>query len=283
MIFFFGTRASKIKERKIRKTICSYCNTEDSFIISTYSKYFHFFWIPIIPFSKIHIAECLHCKKSYAQNEFTKEMLLGLQKENEINPAKRPFWQGIGCIVLMLLFLIPFSISVFAALYGGTDRFNNSETKDVRSAYLREDINHLSLALDPVKDSISFALKKCVTYDIESGINTDKIKYFTKVADHKLLVLLEVKDMKQIRAKERKIIIDIIEDCLATMSNLASIDEYYIGVEGKWNTILVQTPTDEDLGGTFADKNKLLPFYGEKDTIISDPKTVDSIAAPVSN
>ena len=264
MIFFFGTRASKIKERKIRKTICSHCNTQDSYIVSTYSKYFHFFWIPIFPFSKTHIAECTHCKKSYAKHEFTQEMNASLQKENEINPAKKPIWQGIGCIILILLFAVPFSISIYATLFGEPRDPDDSVNSDVRREYLKEDINQMSLTLNPVKDSITVALKECIDYDIESGINTDKIKYFTKVDNKKLLVLLEIRDMKQIKASERKIVIDIVEDCLAAMSNLGSIEEYYIGVEGKWNTLLIKTPTDEDLSGKFADKYKLLSFYGDK-------------------
>ena len=265
MIFFFGTRASKIKERKIRRTTCSYCNSQDSFIIATFSKYFHFFWIPILPFSKTHIAECTHCKKTYAQNEFTHEMHAAIQKENETNPAKRPIWQGIGCIILILLFFIPFLISLFGAFFGNTSNDNNTTIKDVRYEYLKEDINSLSADLHPIQDSISFALKTCVDYDIESGIDTDQIKYFSKINEDKLLVLLEIRDMKKIKATERKVMIDVVEDCLTAMSNLEHINDYYIGVEGKWNTILVKTPTDEDLGGKFADKNKLLPFYGAKE------------------
>jgi len=37
----------------------------------------------------------------------------------------------------------------------------------------------------------------------------------------------------------------------------------------------VKTPTDQDLGGRYADKYKLLPFYGEKE--------ISSDSIPVSN
>ena len=275
MIFFFGTRSSKIKDRKISKTTCSYCETKDSFIVSTFSKYFHFFWIPIIPFSKINIAECTHCKKTYAQRQFTSEMNAALQKENEINPAKRPIWQGIGCILLVGFFVLTFGLSLIGVYFGSNKKSNDLETKDSRVALLDTDIKKLNSLVLRDKDSISFALKKCVDYDIEGGIDTDKIEYFTKIQDNRILVLLGVKDLKQIKASERKVIIEVVEYCLADIPYLDSIEQQYIGVEGKWNTVLVKTPTDQDLGGRYADKYKLLPFYGEKE--------ISSDSIPVSN
>ncbi|WP_291870935.1 hypothetical protein [Maribacter sp.] len=82
-------------------------------------------------------------------------------------------------------------------------------------------------------------------------------------------MLLRIKDLKNVAPKERKVIIDIVEDCLADMPYIHDIQEQYIGIEGKWNTVLVKTPTESDLGGRFADKNKLLSFYGDM-KIVSD-------------
>ncbi|WP_298478325.1 hypothetical protein [uncultured Maribacter sp.] len=230
-------------------------------MVSTFGKYFHFFWIPIIPLFKTHVAECSHCKISYSKFQFTPEMNAALQKENDINPVKRPIWHGCGCIILVSFFAVVLSIS----FYGVYQRANNPEAsnveKDPRKKLLANDLDKLSSILLKSKDSVSIALKQCVTYDIESGIDTKKIEYFSKVNEDKILVLLRIKDLKNISAKERKVIIDIVEDCLKVIPYHNHIQKQYIGVEGKWNTVLVKTPTDSDLGGRFADKNKLLSFY----------------------
>lgn len=139
--------------------------------------------------------------------------------------------------------------------------------KDPRKTLLDNDIRKLSSLLQRDKDSISIKLKNCIDYDIESGIDTQKIEYFTSLKENKILVLLRIKDLKGIEANERKVVIDIVEDCLNAMPNLESIEEHYIGVEGKWNTVLVKTPRDEDLSGKFADKYKLLPFYDAMQTV----------------
>ncbi|MFK7814491.1 MAG: zinc-ribbon domain-containing protein, partial [Maribacter sp.] len=139
MLFFFGTRASKIKERKIRKTTCPYCQTQDSFNISTFSKYFHFFWIPIIPLFKTNIAECEHCKKSYAQHEFTSEMNMALQRENETNPAKRPIWKGCGCLILVGFFSLMFAISLYGVYMRSDENALETPEKDHRKVLLDTD------------------------------------------------------------------------------------------------------------------------------------------------
>ena len=59
------------------------------------------------------------------------------------------------------------------------------------------------------------------------------------------------------------------------MEAAKNIDQFYIWVEGKWNTVLVKTPTDSALGGRFADKYKLLLFYG-KETILETSIGIDT-------
>jgi len=272
MLFFFGTRASKIKERKLKRTTCPYCQTQDSFVVSTFSKYFHFFWIPIIPLFKTNIAECTHCKKSYDKAHFTQEMQRSLDNENRLNPAKRPLWQGCGCLVLVAFFAVMMSIS----LYGVYMRSKNPEKYkievDPRLEFLNADIDRLS-SIVHAKDTLTLSLKQCVDDDIVGGIKTEDIAYLTKQSGDKLLILLEVRDIKKIDTKYRKELIDVVEDCMRYTNSKDSITQYFIGIEGKWNTVLIKTPFDEDLGGRFADKQLLLPFYGEKLIV----KEVDSV------
>ncbi len=275
MLFFFGTRASKIKERKLKGTTCPYCQTQDSFVVSTFSKYFHFFWIPIIPLFKTNIAECTHCKKSYDKVHFTQKMQRSLDNENRLNPAKKPLWQGCGCLVLVAFFAVMMTIS----LYGVYMRSKNPEKYkievDPRLELLNADIDKLSSILQ-AKDTVTLALKQCIADDIVGGIKTEDIAYFTKQSGDKLLILLEVRDIKKIDTKYRKELIVVVEDCMRYTNPKDSITQYFIGVEGKWNTVLIKTPFDEDLGGRFADKQLLLPFYGEK-PIVKDDKEMDSV------
>ncbi len=263
MIFFFGTRASKIKERTLQQTTCPYCSSQNSFIVTTFSRYFHFFWIPIIPLFKTSVAECSHCKKSYGEKDFTPEMRKSLVKENENNPAKRPLWQGCGCLLLLVVGLVLFSLSLYGVYLRSSETPDQATKKDPRRELLETDLKLLTVLPNKQQDAIGFALKECIDYDLVSGIETDKIEYFASVNGNKVLVLLRIRDMKHIKPSNRKVIIAIVEDCLSQMENLKPINKFYIGVEGKWNTLLVKTPTAADLEGRFADIYKLVSFYDE--------------------
>lgn len=204
---------------------------------------------------------------SYSKLEFTPQMRTSLENENRVDPAKRPIWQGCGCLILVLFFGIMLTIS----FYGVYMRSKNPEKYkldiDPRLALLNTDIDKLSRLVKSDTDSLTFALKECMAYDIVDGLDTNKFAYFTKVDSTKLLVLLKAKDIKNIKAKYRYELMDVMEDCLYSTTSIAGINEVYIGVEGKWNMVLVKTPTTSDLGGRFADKQLLLPFYGAKDTL----------------
>ena len=279
MFFFFGTRASKVKERKLKRTTCPYCQTQDSFVVSSFSKYFHLFWIPIIPLFKTHVAECTHCKKSYDKTQFTQQMQQSLDNENRTNPAKRPLWQGCGCLVLVAFFTVMMAISFYGVYMRSKYPDKYKIALDPRLELLNADINKLS-PLIRAEDTLALVLKKCIDDDIVGGISTEDIAYFTQRDGNKLLVLLKVRDMKKIAAKHRRDLIPVIEDCLRYTNPKDSITQYFIGVEGKWNTILVKTPFDQDLGGRFADKQLLLPFYG--DTPIN-PEEKEKDSAPAEH
>ena len=199
MIFFFGSRSTKINERQLKRTTCPYCSTKDSFTVSTYGKYFHFFWIPIIPLYKTNVAECSHCLKSYAAVEFTPEMQRSLKEENKINPAKRPIWHGCGCIILVLLFTIVISFSLYGVYLRSNGEGITDTDNDPRKELLKADMEKRTNLLQREKDSLSFALKKCVDNDIVSGLDTSEIEYFTKKLDDKFLVLLRIKNIGDIK------------------------------------------------------------------------------------
>lgn len=151
-------------------------------------------------------------------------------------------------------------------------------TVDPRMELLTADMEKMNSLLQREKDSVSFMLKACVDYDIVGGLDTKGIGYFTKQREDKLLVLLKIENIKKIKPEFRKDILAVVEDCLAQQEVMRDISKVYIGIEGRWNTVLVKTPTDADLGGRFANNKKLLPFYGDDISILDSEVATDSLA-----
>ena len=194
MIFFFGTRASKIGEQHITNTTCNYCNQQDTFRVTTFARYFHFFWIPIFPLYRTKIAECSHCKKTYAEEEFSESIKHSIERAESLNKPKRPIWHGCGCLVIIALFVVPSILAGIASLFGDGSS-DDDDFEDPREEYYNEDYQRRTSTLTFEKDSIAFSVQQCVNFSIE-GIDTEAIKYVSNINDNKLLILLEVRDMK---------------------------------------------------------------------------------------
>lgn len=181
---------------------------------------------------------------------------------------KNPLLKGLGCL------LVVGAVSVIAFVLVGIFRGGGDKPKDPRKEMLEQDIDKTSMN-PPDEDSISNFLKPCIEVSIK-GIKTDEIRYYTRINGNKLLVLLKVGDMKGVEKSTRKILVEGVEDCLSVYELPENVNETYIGVDGNWNMLMVKTPHASDLGGKFADKDLLLPFYdglektgGEK-TITTD-------------
>ncbi|WP_108808858.1 zinc-ribbon domain-containing protein [Aquimarina spinulae] len=277
MLFFYGLNSSILKSKKLNNTKCPYCQTENSFTVTIFGKYFHIFWVPVFPISKTSTAKCSHCKKKYSEREFSSEMKTSLFKENQLNPVKTPIWHAIGCLVPVLLILVFILFIVFTIMFHSNNNVApKPEDTDPRKILLQRDMNTLIENKASELDSTSLLLKNCATHYLNKGINTDKIKYFTKQNMDKLLVLLEIRDLKKIKVKSRKQLITLVEYCLEDI-DLNKVNHYYIGIEGKYNTVLVKTPFYEGLGGRIADQSKLLDFYDSPTLLDSiSNKTIDS-------
>lgn len=278
MLLFYGTRSTKIKEGKLRSPnlSCTHCKNQNTFEYSIYSRYAHFFWIPLFPLFKKTIIECSHCKKTYSSDsEFPQGVQQALQKEQERNPAKRPIWQGCGCI-LLLIFFLPIILGIPKYFFNkiSSDDLIEVEYDDTREEMFENDLKLMTKKLT-VKDSISFSLQKCINFSID-GISTENIKYYTKINKNKLLVLLNIRDMKSIKKSSRKQVVKVVENCLDDI--LTEKYHYYIAIDGKWNLLMVKTPTESDLEGSFASSEPILSFY--EDTPFGELKikqTKDSI------
>jgi hypothetical protein len=67
-MIIYGTRGKVIPGGRRQDIVCASCGQAD---LATYGilRYFHIFWIPVLPTKKQPVAECLHCKKTLAGKE----------------------------------------------------------------------------------------------------------------------------------------------------------------------------------------------------------------------
>ncbi|MEM6686467.1 MAG: hypothetical protein AAF617_11855 [Bacteroidota bacterium] len=185
------------------------------------------------------------------------------QRRHEEQPpqknTKKKWYVGCGCLSII-------AIALAAFVYWAASAKEAEEAKDLRLKYLNQDIARLSTAISE-DDVYSKLAKMCIdsTIRLEDGGDIDKsgIKYFSRRNNEKLLIILKVKNLKKVDASSRRAYVDALLDCFSYVEDEMGIEKYYISVEGFWNTLLVKTPQASDLGGKFANKKLLLPFYNE--------------------
>lgn len=69
MLFFFGLGTTSIGSYPLAGVACGYCGTLNSLLLTIYSRYLHFFWVPVIPTGKSCVSECTHCKQVLKENQ----------------------------------------------------------------------------------------------------------------------------------------------------------------------------------------------------------------------
>lgn len=273
MLIFFGSRSTKIKEGRLTKSpiTCSHCDVQNTFRYTVFGGYFHVFFIPMFPLGKTTIIECSHCKKTYSENdELPIDIQNAIERQNEADPPKRPLWHGCGCLVIFGPIIISLVFSILGGVLNFVGGMFSSDSDDSSPSYIEEVVsaydpfeNDLKLVTNEVSEDnpITSTLQGCISLSIQ-GIDTDDIKYYTKVNHNKILVILKVTDLGNIKRSSRRTIVEAVEECL----NVILEDReyyYYIAVDGKWNLLMTKSPTDEDLGGSLASPEMIMPFYDD--------------------
>ena len=150
---FYGTKASNLKNGQIINVDCPSCEANTTMKYSVFGKYGHLYWIPFFPISKITVAECNSCKKTFEYKELSDGIRTKFEREKEKNPIKFPLWMFSGLFVIAALV----GFGVYTS--GETEKkeagyIKNPKVGDVYSIKNAE-ANYTSARVDKIdKDSI---------------------------------------------------------------------------------------------------------------------------------
>lgn len=263
MILIFGSRFEQTNEVILKeKKLCLHCMVEGNFILSSFRKYHHFFLVPVYTSARFYYLQCMHCKKVYESDSVN--IITSRKPTPEIN---LPFWKSpLGITTKIMAFVAVFFLGggFLFKKYGKKNiespQIENTQT-DIREEYLKQDLQKMDSSDYKENSKIAEALKLYISKTL-TGIETSKIKYFTRINGDKILVLVKVSDMKKIETSSRKTLLFEIENGLNDYLELNSLKQY-IGVDGNWNMLLVKTPQKSDLDGLIADEKPLFDFYDE--------------------
>ena len=182
----FGIKEKIIKKSLLSNVTCSECKEHVSMTYIIESKYFHLYWIPILPYKKVTHVFCNECDSVFKKKQFSENIKVKLQRENELNPARHKVWMFSGLIVLAILIPWAFLQSANADERKG-NYINNPKVGDV---YFLNCIpsKYTTMKIAAVeKDSVYFILNdtavsrfKKVFFITDDRYYSDKIKSYSK-------------------------------------------------------------------------------------------------------
>jgi hypothetical protein len=244
-MLIYGSRATQIGNFIVDGSKCSHCGNEGTQRMTVFGKYGHIFWIPMFPIGKKAVSECTHCKKTIDDSEF--DMNLRSFYNSTASAAKSPIWQWAGLLLVGGLIALGFLIGMLS-------------TPDPRQESLSADIKAMSSSPTMESDSIGFKLKKVFDLMVTEEIKSENFKYLTKIKDNKVLILVQIPNLKKVDKSARTEVIELVESVIENQAGLEG-KEKYIGVHGTYNMMMVKTPSGEQNSKVVSDA-PLYEFYG---------------------
>jgi len=100
MLFIYGSRSKMSGTSEVFLYKCPYCEETNTTSVAFFSKYYHFFFIPVFPFAKNAYASCSHCGAGRSDNKFGPELV---KQVREIEPKFKPPFYLYAWVILLSL------------------------------------------------------------------------------------------------------------------------------------------------------------------------------------
>jgi zinc-ribbon family len=273
MVFLFGTRTTNRAYFSLGHHACPNCGNHNTLFAETGSSYFHIFFFPFASTGRKITVKCGHCQKTFSYEKLTPEIKKDID-DREAILKKDPLWHSCGCSLILLSLFIWGVATCSGYVFKDDDETAaiKAENKPYEEMY-QHDLELLTTSPDPEKDSVAYAVKDYIDYAVTDEMNKGEFKYLSKINGKKLLILMEVPDMKKVAAGERSQLITLIREALNGEPGAIG-KQLYISIEGQWNTLLVYTPTHSDLNGRFASAEYVYDFY--KPELLKDNNTPET-------
>jgi hypothetical protein len=187
-MIIYGLNSIHLKTKLSQFAVCPNCNNKEQIAISTFSKHFHIFWIPIFPAGKEASAVCQHCNHSMNEKSMPDNIK---QESNELkSETKPPLWQfsGIPIIAILIALLINFlqnekmrELEYLSSLKAGDIIEYKTETGNYSTFKLT----------DVTDDSVIYVLNN---YEISTMSRIKDIDNDTSYSDE--LYIISIKELK---------------------------------------------------------------------------------------
>lgn len=106
MLFFYGTGTSNAGTYPLPGLTCVNCGTAGSLSEVVFSRYAHFFWIPLFPFGKRAVTVCAHCKQALDEKQWPAAYRQPALEAKKLGRAPLTNYIGLMLLALPVAFVL---------------------------------------------------------------------------------------------------------------------------------------------------------------------------------
>jgi len=99
-MIFYGTRAKSLGAQALGGVACQSCG-QSGVVAHVFQKYFHIFWIPVLPYKKLVATECARCQQALAGEDVPP--MYQAQLETFRASVKTPWYMYTGLVLILFL------------------------------------------------------------------------------------------------------------------------------------------------------------------------------------
>ncbi|MGI4762391.1 MAG: hypothetical protein ACRYF0_16900 [Janthinobacterium lividum] len=110
-MIIYGTNGKHYATQPLVGAACPACHAPEALQVGLVSRYAHIYWVPLFPYQKIAVTQCLSCQTSWAEKELAPALAPAVRAVKKRSTTPFWTWAGLAIIAAVSLFGYLHSIS----------------------------------------------------------------------------------------------------------------------------------------------------------------------------
>ncbi len=167
-MLIYGTGSKHLKTDIPKGTSCPLCKSEDSILMSVFSRHAHIFWIPLFPIGKTVGSQCQNCQEVLDKKNLPsqiKDKYTDLKKGTTI-----PIWQFAGLFIILIAVAF-FSFTNYQSEQNKLSYLDNPQKGDIYTHRIEEgEYNYTTFKIVEVEKDSIFIILNDYGVNVPSGV-----------------------------------------------------------------------------------------------------------------